>query len=272
MPKTMLVALNFHDDPAMCRWEEINMIIKHFTGGQPTTSNEVVKKPEPLKLNLQFFADGGDDGGGDGGDGGDDGGAGDGEDDEPLTFAELIKQNPEYRQAHNERVEKAVKRRLKNANPDKKPGDKKPDGDDGDEGGQVPNPEFETMRTKAEKLEARTKSLEVAAFAAAQDGFTKDHVKLIQRLSAGRLKDLDLDDDGNLDGDEVADLVEAIVDEFPTLFAVADANQEQQAGGTKKRRSPGSTQQTNDPKKDKDKGVDAMKERFERLNKKGRIK
>lgn len=237
---------------------------KVFTSAQPAEHKRqpVAKR---LKLGLQFFAD--NNGGGEGagnnqstgdndppgggtGDGsgsgtGDGTGKGDGDgdpegDDLPLDLKQLMADYPEIKAQVDKEKERAVKRRFRNKDKDPDP-NKKPPGDNNGGG----DDETGKWRSKAEQLENKAKEYAFAAHVA-NEGLNP---KLLKALAANEVRNLQLNDDGDLDPDDVEDVLDHLKAEFPDVFktTAADPNNPPPPPAKKKHFNSGpTTQRTNE--------------------------
>lgn len=196
-------------------------IIIAFLFGKRVPSAQSEEK-QPYRLNLQFFAEGGDESGNEAGlDEEDDDLAGDNDedegpgDDEP-NLEQMLKDNPKLKRQFNQLFKNKFDKRLKGidlkkakellAKESKKPDDKARDETDMDE-------EVEKTAKLQLKIDRKAKRLAVKEYAA-------DHghnPKLIARLVD--LDSLELNEDGEVDPDDLEEAFEAIAEEFPELFA-----------------------------------------------------
>lgn len=229
-----------------------------------TTENPNIYKP--LKLNLQFFAEG----------------------DPPqkdgyyATLKEAFKANPHLHTEHKAAITEAVSDRFKKYDFDADEAkaalaEKAQREKDKAEGKDSESVEVRKLQERNSKLEAKTKKL-------ALESVTGDaeQAKLISRLASDKVAELKLNDDFELDKDAVNGIVGELREEFPNLFPVADdptggtdqqqqpdqSQQQQQAAGT---RTGGTAQRTNTPP---GKDVDAAAEVaqiFEHLKKQKRV-
>lgn len=247
---------------------------KLFTGGQPTGSiATVADRTKFLPLKIQFFADGGEGGSGEGDnpddkskDPKDPPGDGSGEGDEgnkktPLDLNTLVAEHPELKAQLDKEKERAVKKRFRNQ-PDKLKDPKDKGEGDGDGGN---GDELKTWQTKAAMLEERAKENALAA-AASSEGYNP---KLVKALAAKELKKLQLDDDGELDPDDLADVLDTLRTEYPDVFTKTDTTAIDTTTTTvKKGFNPGpSTQRTNQPPDKKSDVKNDIAESLKRLGK-----
>lgn len=220
-------------------------MIEKLTGGLP--AEEMEEKNVPLRLDLQFFADEGDDdddegdGQGDDGDGADEG---EGDDDDTPNLDELLK-DPAFKKQYNARLKEQLGKRMKKHERQleklkgKGAAGKDQDDDKGADDKGEPN-ETQAILARAERREKRALVKEYAA----DNGHNP---KLLARLI--NIDDIELDEDG--DPENLEELIEDLEDEFPELFAagVADDDNEEDERPAKKRYTPGAKQKGNKKKK-----------------------
>lgn len=198
--------------------------------GQPASA-VATGNLKPLRLNLQHFADGNPPGEGDpdpNNNPNNQGNPPDPDDDE-LTLADLLKTNPKIRAEHNERVEKAVKKRLKNIDFDVDEAkealrEKKAREEAGDDDKKVVDQRVTDLQKEVDTRDAALKRLGVVAYAAENN---LDH-KLLNRLAADQISSLELGENMDLEAEELDDIVSGLREEFPQLFP--DKTKDDQGG------------------------------------------
>lgn len=210
------------------------------------------EESQPLKLNLQYFAeddDSDDDNNDDDGDDSDD----DDQDDDALDLDELLKDKKfkkQYQQKMKEQLSKRMKkykdvdpeeyRRLKEQADNKKDQKEKDDDD-----------ELETLRNQLSEKEKRIERAERKEKRAMVKEFAVDNQvnpKLLARLI--NVDDIELDEDG--DPENLDDLFEDLEEEFPEYFGASDDEDDEEETTKKKSRPsyiPGSKQKRNKTKK-----------------------
>lgn len=221
---------------------------------------QTVENELPHKLNLQFFAseDGDDDEGGDDDQDddpedqdGDDDKDDDDEDDKP-DLSQMLKDNPPLKKQFNELFKNRFDKRLKGVDLKKAKellAKEQQNQDDDKQDDQVQDKDAEKTAKLQLKLDRKAKRLSVKEYAA-------DHgqnPKLVARLVD--LDNLELNEEGEVDPDDLEEAFESLEDEFPDLFTSQDDDDEEDESKSKKRHSsyrPGSRQRGNkQPKKDR---------------------
>ena len=217
-----------------------------------------------VRLNIQYFADGGNSGG-DPDDGDTD------QDDEP-NLAELIKNDPKYKKQYQELLQAQLGKRMKKfegvdveeyrqlkekaeKGKDKGKGSDKDDQDDTDD----LKSELKAKEEKLLRAERREKRASVKEFAI-DNGVDP---KLLARLI--NVDDIELDEDG--EPENLDELFEELQEEFPQyLKAQEDSDEEEDQRATKKKGfySAGSTQKGNTKPKEKD-GYDVGVASYQRV-------
>lgn len=244
--------------------------ISLFERDHSTKTNED-ELQEPLKLDLQFFAEEDEEDE----DEGDDDDESD-EDDEELDLNELLK-DPAFKKQYNKRFKKQLGKRMKKfegIDPEEyrrlkeQAGKKK-----GKQGDEDDDDETETLR---EQLQAKEKKL-LRAERREKRAMVKEYAvdnqvnpKLLARLI--NVEDIELDEDG--EAENLDDLFEELEEEFPEYFGAVDDEEDDEEEETRKktRRSsyvPGARKKGNKKKKDdySQAGIAA----FEALKEKGKI-
>ena len=235
-------------------------LFKRFTSGLPATTVEN-QKLQPLKLDLQFFAD--------------DPPPGDNppaddpppSDDDELTLADLLKTNPKIKSEYKTKVEGAIMKRFKDIDPEEARvaiAEKRQRDADKAAGKTEENPALKVLEAKVPKLEKRAKTLAVALHAE-----NKEQAKLITRLAGDKIDALKLNDEYEVDSEEIEEIISDLRDEFPSLFA---ETQTPPAGGDNPpppppKRKPGTNQQLNDPPGSNTDAKDLVKENLRKLGK-----
>lgn len=218
----------------------------------PSASTMVRGKLNPLRLDLQFFADPAGDPPGD--DDPTDPPADPPSGDDTLTLADLLRTNPAIKTEYNERVEKVVKKRLKNFDFDPDEArtalrEKKERDAAGDSQQTVVNQEITDLKTQNQKLLDRTKALNLANYASSVDL----DPKLLVRLAGSSVSELELNEQFELDTDELDDIVADLRTEFPNLFpqpgAAGEDPEDPPPAARKTTYNAGSQQRTNTPPK-----------------------
>lgn len=203
------------------------------------------KEYQPLRLDLQFFADDSDDDG-DADDADDNSDDDDSDDDEP-SLDELLK-NPAFKKQYNQKFKDQMSKRLKKyegvdpeeykrlkAAADKKSGkDSKDDDDSSDDSAQ---------QQRLLRAERREKKAVVKEFAV-DNGHNP---KLLARLL--HIDAIELDENG--DPENLDELFEELEADFPEYFGATDEEEEDDEKPSKKKTKyiPGSTQKGNKKKK-----------------------
>lgn len=243
-----------------------------FKSGLPASTAEigVIK---PLKLNLQFFSEDPDDK-----DKGDsdpdktkdpDGKTDpDGTQEDEVTLNELFKAHPNLKTEYTSKFTKDFNKRLKGLDLEEarkavalmeklgldSDGNKKEEGKDKDKQPAAPD------NSKLNKFEKKAKDLSLKLFAS-DEGY---NAKLIAALASSRLDDLDLNEDGELDKEDLEEIVEDLKADFPDAFLVKGEDAEDKKDGKKKSPGPSGRQKMNPPPKKPD-AAQAARDRMARL-------
>lgn len=185
--------------------ERVQLFFKTSLPGIKVEETKAVH--DPLRLNLQFFAEPGDPSPPDG---------------FFATLKDAFKANPHLQTEHKTAITHAVGERFKNYDFDVEEArtalsEKKQRDADKAAGIDTESAELKTMKERAAKLEAKTKKL-------ALDSITGDaeQSKLISRLAAEKVAALNLNDSFELDAAAVTGIVEELRGEFPSLFPVKE--------------------------------------------------
>lgn len=243
---------------------------KELTGVRSAAT--IAKPVSPLRLDIQFFADPPADP--------KDPKKPDGDppppDDDELSLADLLKTNPKIKAEYKEKVEAAIQKRFKNYDFDPEEARtalrEKKERDEGSSDDQVKVNDTIIALTKTnQKLEAKLKTAEVAAYASA-NGINP---KLLTRLAGSQIEGLELSDKYELDASDLEDIVDDLRAEFPEQFPVTTDPKDPGAGAAppppvKKPYNPG-TQQTNNPEGGKPNPEADVAATLERLKKSKRI-
>lgn len=261
-------------------WEQIKTAFRNLaelflsvTGGRPTAT-VASGESSPLRLNLQFFAEENKDK--DDPTGGSDDPNKDkdtdppGGDEDDLSLADLIKSNPKIKSEMKDRIEKAVMKRFKNIDPEEAriaiaEKQERDNQKSEEEKNQKDDAALTTAQQKAQKFELKAKDLAVREYAVS-NGLD---AKLISRLAAAEIQNLQLNEDMEADADDLDEIVEGLKTEFPNLFAATDQTdrQEDKQQGSGSRYNGGSNQKTNQPPNKGDKGISKVDESWERIKK-----
>lgn len=200
-------------------------------GGLPAEQTEE-KKRFPLSLNIQFFAEEGDDKGEGDDDGDDDGDDGDDDDDDTPDLDELLK-NPKFKAAHEAKLEKQLGRRLKKYNgidPEEYRKLKAAADKAGEQG--IADDVTEKERKTTEKLERAEMKLKNAAVKDFAIDSGVDPVLLVKFIN---MKELELDDDG--EATNIDDLFEDLQDgKYAKYFVAAAGDDDDEEGDTSKKK------------------------------------
>lgn len=240
--------------------------MKPVTCGLPASTEEKGKR-YPLQLDIQFFADPPDDGNPDDPPADPPGGS----DNDDLTLADLIKTNPKIKTEVNDRIERAIKKRFKDLDPeaaaialeekrvrDEQQGDQQ----------KIENEQVKNLTATNAKLVKVAQEAAVISYAASE-GLDPN---LITRLAAADVEKLQLNESFKADPEDVGEIVENLRTEFPDLFPVSDPAAPDTQPKQRRGYAPGpNNQRTNTPPPPPPKGVEATKERVARLQKSGRI-
>lgn len=216
-----------------------------------------------LPLNLQFFADGGDDGSDD--DDSDD----DGDDStDEMNLDELLK-DPAFKKQYQAKLKEQLNKRMKkyaDIDPDeyrrlKEQADKKK-GKDKEDDGEESDSLSKEKEQKLLRAERREKRAAVKEFAA-DNGYNP---KLLARLID--IDAIELDEDG--EPENLDELFEEIQEDFPEFFGQQDDEEEESTKKKKPGYKPGSNQKGNKPKEKDNYQVGVSS--YERLKQSGRIR
>jgi hypothetical protein len=200
----------------------------------------------------------------------------DDEDSSDPSLEQMLKDNPALKKEFNKLFKDRFDKRLKGVDLKeakrllKEKSDKLDQDDQEDKDRKQKNKEDE-ISDKARKIEVKTKRLAVKEFAVDNNL----NPKLLSRLID--LDKLELDDDGELDNDDLEELVDELTEEFPELFrkskqADQDEDEDEEQDDKSKARSHkvGSKKKTNKPK-DKDLREAGKNKALERAKRKGLI-
>lgn len=184
--------------------------------------DELNKKRFPLSLDIQFFAkkendDSGDDDDSD--DEGDNDSDDDSDDEAEPSLAELMKSNPAIKKEFQALFKERFDKRLKGVDLEKarqllKEQAEKQDNADDEE--KKSTQKADEISEKEKKLIDKTKRIAVKEYAIDKDL----NPKLVARLID--ISKLSLDDDGEVDPDELEEVIDDLTDEFPELFRKSD--------------------------------------------------
>ncbi len=227
--------------PAPKQRKEIKMLkrlyawlVSLFERGHSTKTNEEVTESNPLKLNLQFFAE-------DPEDDPEEDLEDDPEDDDPeddeLDLDELLK-DPDFKKQYNKRFKKQLGKRMKkykDIDPEeyrrlKEQAGKDKDKQDGDD-----DNELETLRNKLSDKEKRVERAERREKRAMVKEYAVDNQvnpKLLSRLI--NVDEIDLDEDG--EAENLDDLFEELEEEFPEYFGATDDDEDEEDVSRKRKR------------------------------------
>lgn len=228
-----------------------NIMHKLSTGNLSASESEAKEEMKPLRLDLQFFAEKGDDDEEDDEEGDEGKGDDDEEEDEEEgpDFDELMK-NPTFRKKHKERLETQLGKRLKKfegvdveeykrlkAAADKGK-DKKEDNDT--------NKADDEVAKKLMKVETREKKAAVKTFAVENE---VDPELLIRFID---LKEIELDEDG--DPENLEDLFDDLMESKNAKYFTTASDDDDEEDDPKKKKasktySPGTKQKINKQKK-----------------------
>lgn len=213
-------------------------------------------KEGPIKMDLQFFADGGE-----GGDDDDDGDGNDDDDEDDGPDLDELLKDPKFKKKYQEKLKAQLDKRLKkfkDVDPEeyrrlKEQADKKKQKDKEDEEDELESLKSEN-KAKEEKLlraERREKRALVKEFAV-DNGVNP---KLLARLID--LDSIELDEDG--DPENLEELFEEIQEEFPEYFSGQDDEEDDDEDDSPKKKKekqtgykPGSRQKGNGKTKKED--------------------
>lgn len=235
---------------------------------------EKVSEPNLLTLDIQYFADKGDGQGGEEDD--DDEEEGDDEEDEDdqsePSLEDLLEENPKLKKEFDALFKSRFKKRLKGvdlkeakkalkAMKEQKQGEE----DQGDDD------KADEVSAKTLKLENKTKRLAVKEYAVDNSL----NPKLLSRLID--LDDLELDDDGEIDPDELEEKIEELTEEFPELFrkqnkADDEEDEEEDEEDTRRNRSHKLPKRRTNKPKAGDLRESGKQKALERAKRKGLIK
>lgn len=213
------------------------------------------KEVEPLKLNLQFFADEGDSSDDDDADD-DEGSDDDTDDDDGVPDLDELLKDKDFKKQYQKKMKEQLSKRMKkyqDVDPDeyrrlKEQADKKKDKQDQDD-----EDELETLKNQLSEKEKRIERAERKEKRAMVKEYAVDNQvnpKLLARLI--NVDDIELDEDG--EPENLDELFEELEEEFPEyLGAPNDDDEEEDDEPTKKKRKstfvPGSRQKGNRKKK-----------------------
>lgn len=191
------------------------------------------------------------------------------------SLAQMIKDNPELKKEFNTLFKDRFNKRLKGI--DLKEAKKalklmEQKGQDDEEQDGEDHSKADEVKQKAQKLDRKLKRTAVKEYAVDNDL----NPKLLARLID--LEKLDLDEDGELDPDELEEVVEELTEEFPEIFR-ADTTQENEdqedglgeAQNSKRRSHVVGSGKTNKKKKENLREIGKAKA-LERAKRKGLIK
>lgn len=209
---------------------------KQFIAAKKELDNE---KNNWLRLDLTTFSKDKDDDLGDDDLDEDDDGEGDDEDDDDSepSLEQMLKENPALKKQYNALFKSQFSKRLKGI--DLKEAKRllreeaeRKSKEEEDEDKDKANSKADEISKKEEKLNLRVKRAAVKEYAAENNL----NPKLLARLVD--LDKLDIDEDGEIDPDELEELVEELTEEFPELFRKVDSeDEEEDEGETKKSKS-----------------------------------
>lgn len=218
------------------------------------------KRTNPLRLDLQFFADNPEDKSKE-------------KDPEPgdddiLTLKDMFKKYPHLRAEHKERVTEAVTNRFKEYTFDPEEAkqalaEKKQRDESGDNLETLKTQLTKDYQSKEEKLLGRIKQLAIASHAG-KDGLDP---KLISKLAADKVSTLKLDDDLNVDTEALDDIIEDLRTEFPTVFPAPSTEDNAEIPPVKKKGYNPGKDQTNKPPKGDESIEEEMAAILENINK-----
>ncbi len=230
--------------------------ISLFERNLSTITEEETKESNPLKMQLQFFAeddDSDDDLDDDSGDSDDDS---DESDDDELDIDELLK-DKKFKKQYNAKLKKQLGKRMKkykDIDPEeyrrlkeqagKKKGEQ--DNEDDDDETETLREQLQTKEKKLLRAERREKRAMVKEYAVDN----QVNPKLLARLI--NVDDIELDEDG--EAENLDDLFEELEEEFPEYLGAPDEDDDEEDDEPvkKKRKStfvPGSRQKSNKKKK-----------------------
>lgn len=244
--------------PAPKQRKEIDMLkqlITWFISLFERDLSTIKKEVEPLKLNLQFFADEGDSSDDDDADDGDDGSDEDADDEDGVPNLDELLKDKDFKKQYQKKLKDQLKKRMKkyeDVDPEEyrrlkeqagKKKDKQEDDSDDDE--------LESLRTQLSEKEKRIERAERKEKRAMVKEYAVDNQvnpKLLSRLI--NVDDIELDDDG--EAENLDELFEELEEEFPEYFGAVDDDEEEEEPPRKKRKSsfvPGARQKSNKKKK-----------------------
>ncbi|GGB41680.1 hypothetical protein GCM10011409_19010 [Lentibacillus populi] len=214
----------------------------------------ITKEVEPLKLNLQFFADEGDSSNDE--DDTDDNkeGSDDDEDDDGVPDLDELLKDKEFKKQYQKKMKEQLSKRMKKYNdvdPEeyrrlKEQAGKKKDKQDKDD-----DDELESLKNQLSEKEKRIERAERKEKRAMVKEYAVDNQvnpRLLARLI--NVDDIELDEDG--EPENLDDLFEELEEEFPEYFGAVDDDEEEDESVKKKKKSsfvPGSRQKGNRKKK-----------------------
>ncbi|HDR8409167.1 TPA: hypothetical protein QC295_002371 [Bacillus cereus] len=185
---------------------------------------EEVKKGQPFGY-LQFFAGNNDDDDDDSDDDDDDNNDDDDnsddddDDDSSPSLEEMIKNDPELRKQFNALFKTKFNKRLKGVDLAKAKELLKKEAEGNGKGNDDDNSkkdEDNKANKAAEKMERKAKRLAVKEYAV-DNGYNP---KLLARLV--NISDIEIDDEGDIDEDQLAEVIDDVIEEFPELFQQSD--------------------------------------------------
>jgi hypothetical protein len=235
------------------------------TCGLPASTGEIGKR-YPLQLDIQFFADPPENNNPEDPPADPPGGS-----DDDLTLADLLKTNPKIKAEVNDRIEKAIKKRFKDIDPSEAAAaleEKRQREEAGEDQTKIENEQIKKLSATNAQLLKVAQEAAVISYAA-KEGLDPN---LITRLAAHDVAKLQLDDSFKADPEDVGEIVENLRAEFPDLFTTEKQEDPKDKQQQRRGYAPGpNNQRTNTPPPPAPKGVEATKERVERLRKLGRI-
>jgi len=191
------------------------------------------------------------------------------------SLEQMLKDNPALRKQFNSLFKDRFNKRLKGIDlkQAKKALKMMQEKEESEEEDQEDNKtKADEIAKKAQKLDTRIKRTAVKEYAVDNDL----NPKLLSRLID--LNQLDLDDEGEVDPDDLEELVDELTEEFPELFRTSrdedqDQDEDEDQEDTRKARSHkvGSRKKTNNPKA-KDLREAGRQKALERAKRKGLIK
>lgn len=226
----------------------IQWFISLFERDLSTITKEEIN---PLKLDLQFFADEEDDDDSDD-DQDDDSNSDDDDTDDDLDIDELLK-DKNFKKQYQKKMKEQLGKRMKkyeDVDPDEyrrlkeQAGKKKDKGDGGEDDPEDLKSQLSAKEKEIQRYERMGKRAMVKEFAVDN----QVNPKLLSRLI--NVDDIELDEDG--EPENLDDLFEELEEEFPEYFGAADDDDEDEEDdkkSSKQRFTPGRKQKTNKKKK-----------------------